>query len=106
MEPDHTLARGRHIRQHQRDDILLADAARPLRHVIVIARLPLRRTQLDQRIGRKHTLVDGDRFGGAHRHIVLVDAGLGQHTAVRQHIRRDRVPARIVRQIDLDMAEH
>ena len=105
-EPDHTLARGRHIRQHQRDDILLADAARPLRHVIGIARLPLRRTQLNQRIGRKHTLVDGNCFGGAHRHVMHVHAGLGQHTAVRQHIRRDRVPARIVRQIDLDMAEH
>ena len=94
-EPGDAFARGGHIRQHEGDDVLLADAAG--RAVFL---------QLDHGVGGKHALVDRDGFGGAHGHVMLVDAGFGEHAAIGQHVRHNAVAARIVRQIYVDMAQH
>lgn len=64
------LACGLDIRQHDGQEVLFADAAG---HLGLIA---LGRRVFHERVGAEHALVGGQGFGGAHRHVRLVDAGL------------------------------
>lgn len=69
------LARGLDIRQHDGEEVLLANAAGDLRLVVRVARLALRWHILDERVGTEHALVRRERLGGAHRHVRFVHAG-------------------------------
>ena len=105
-QADDALARGGDVWQHEGDDVFLADAARPFVAMVDVAGLAVGRLELDHRIRAEHALVDGDGFGRAHRHVVFVGAGFGQNATIVQNVGGDGVPARIVRQVDFDMAQH
>ena len=75
----------------------LTDTAGLLGLIIGAVRFADSRPQLDHRVRTEHALVDGDGFGGAHRHVVFVGTGFGQNATIIQHVRCDGVPARIVR---------
>ena len=102
----HAFARGADIRQHDRDDVLFAEPARRLLHIPRLTRLADGRLERHEWIGRKHARIDGDRLGGAHRHIVFIDAGLCEHAAVRHHVRHDAVAAGVGGQVELHVADH
>ena len=100
------LTRRPHIRQHERDDVLLAETAGHLFAIVRVTGFAMRRHELDERIGGEHARIHGDRLGCAHRHIVFVDARFGEHAAIWAHVRHNAVQARVAGQIDLHVADH
>ena len=104
-QPAHAFTRGMHIRQHERNEILLADTARNFRPIIVIAWLALRRLQFDHRISAEHPLVHRNRLSRTHRDIALADAAFREDATAGQRVGDDAVAARIVRQFDAHMAQ-
>ena len=105
-QAQHTLTRGLDIRQDQRQEILLADAAGDLGHIAVLAFLALGRHELHERVGAQHALVGGQGLGGAHRHVGLVHAGLAPDALLEVRVRHGGVSHRIIRQVDLHVAQH
>ena len=88
------LACGLDIRQHDGQEVLFADAAG---HLGLIA---LGRRVFHERVGAEHALVGGQGFGGTHRHVRLVDAGLAPNTFLEVRVRHGGVLQRVVRQGD------
>ena len=94
------LACGLDIRQHDGQEVLFADAAG---HLGLIA---LGRRVFHERVGAEHALVGGQGFGGAHRHVRLVDAGLAPNTFLEVRVRHGGVLQRVVRQGDGQVGDH
>ena len=86
-KPLHALTRGGDVRQHDGQEVLLADAAGHGRIVIRV------------------TFVGGQRFGGAHGHVRLVDAGLAPDAFLQVGVRHCGVLQRIVGQVNGQVAD-
>ena len=104
-QPTHAFTRGMHVRQHQRDEILLADTTGDFRPVIIIAGIAMGRLQFDHRISTEHPLVHRDRLGRAHRDIALADPAFRENSAAGQRVRDNAVAAWVARQVDAHVAQ-
>ena len=102
----HAFASGFDVRQHEGQEIFLTDAARGFRLVAVLTGLAFGRGEFNKRVGAEHAFVGGQRFGGAHRHVRLVDARFAPDTFLGVGVRHGCVLQRIVRKINFDVAEH
>ncbi len=96
----HALTSGFDVRQHEGEEILLADAAGRFRLVA------LGRHEFDERVGAEHALVRGEGFGGAHGHIGLVHAGFAPDAFLEVGVRHGGVLQRLLRQVDFDVGDH
>ena len=99
-ETCHAFTGGLDVRQYEGEEVLFADAAGHFRLVAVFAFLALGRSELHERVGAEHALVGGQGFGGSHRHVRLVDAGLAPNTFLEVRVRHGGVLQRVVRQGD------
>ena len=102
----HALASGVNVRQHDCDEILLANAAGHCGHVIRVAGLADRRRVRHERVCAERARVRRDRLGGRHRHVRLVDTGLAPHAVARERIRGLGILQRIVGQLDRQVTVH
>ena len=104
-KPLHALTRGGDVRQHDGQEVLLADAAGHGRLVIRVTFPPACRPVFHKRVGAEHALVGGQRFGGAHGHVRLVDAGLAPDAFLQVGVRHCGVLQRIVGQVNGQVAD-
>ena len=104
-KPLHALTRGGDVRQHDGQEVLLADAAGHGRLVIRVTFPSACRPVFHKRVGAEHTLVGGQRFGGAHGHVRLVDAGLAPDAFLQVGVRHCGVLQWIVGQVNGQVAD-
>ena len=102
----HTLAGGGDVRKHKGEEILFANATGDFRLKAFFAFLALGRREFHERIGAKHTLIGGERFGGTHGNIRLVHTRFAPNAFLQIGIRHSRILQRIVRKIDFNMRKH
>ena len=99
-QPLHALPGRVDIRQHQIDDILLADAAGHLRGIAH------GRLVHHQRVSPQHAGVGGDGLGSGHAHIGGIDTGRSPDALALHSVWHGRHPHGIARQGDLHMGQH
>ena len=102
----HAFACAVDVRQHDGDEVFLANAAGHRGFVIRAAFGTLCGRVRHERVGAEHTRVRGDRLRGRHGHVRLVDAGFAPHAGGGERVRRLGVLQRIRRQVDRQMAVH
>ena len=102
----HTLTGGGDVRQHESKEILFANATGDFRLIALFAFLAFGRREFHERIGTEHTLIGGERFGGAHGNVRLVHTRFAPNAFLQIGIRHSRILQRIVRKIDFNMRKH
>ena len=102
----HAVAGARGIRQHERDHVLLADAAQALRLKVLLALLAVRGAILHERVRGEHALVGGEGLRGAHAHVALVEAGRLPEALAEVGVGHGGVAHAVLGQLDLKMREH
>ena len=100
-KPQYAFARCADIRQHEHDDILLADAAR---HILFLFRLCLLIPH--QRVRREHARVTGDRLRRGHADVRFVYAGRRPHAVLRIDARTRGIAHRVCGKLDREMSDH
>ena len=104
-ETGYTFAGGLDIRQHEGKEVLFADTAGHFRLVAVFAFLAFGWGEFHERVGAEHALIGGQRFGGAHGHVRLVDAGLAPDAFLQVGVRHCGVLQWIVGQVNGQVAD-
>ena len=102
----HTLAGGGDVRKHECEEILFANTTGDFRLKAFFAFLALGRLEFHERIGAKHTLVGGERFGGTHGNVRLIHTSFAPNAFFQIGIRHSRILQRIVRKVDFNMRKH
>ena len=104
--PPHTLTGSMGIRQNEGEDIFLADAARYLRPVTRLAFPAGCFLQLNKRVCPEHAFIRRNSFRIADSYIAFIDPVRSPDTDFTQGIRDSSIPQRIIRKVDLHMADH
>ena len=102
----HTLTGGGDVRKHKCEEILFANTTGDFRLKAFFAFLALGRLEFHERIGAKHTLVGGERFGGTHGNVRLIHTSFAPNAFFQIGIRHSRILQRIVRKVDFNMRKH
>ena len=102
-QPPNAVASALDIGQHERDHVLLADAAGNRGHVALLAFGALCGLVDDERVRAEHTRVRSDGFRGAHAHVKLVEACRRPRTVALDGIGHGGVAHGVIRQLDSEV---
>ena len=94
------------VGQHEGDHVLLADTARNLGLIALLALRAAGGTVDDERVGTEHALVGGDGLGRGHGHVGLVDARRGPDAVTGQRIGHAHVAHRLLGELNRDVRLH